>query len=99
MKLRIITVVGLLGLGACQSGCAALGMSPADSKAGQALLDKVLTDPKCGHTDRVSLIGGVLTASAERVCPIPVVPVISPAASAAASVGVSSGSFGAPPAP
>jgi|GEM_PF-2084495 len=74
MTFRVVMRAALSGALALNlSACAAL--SGGDSKAAQELFAKILTDPACGHDDKITVIAGAggvpasLQASAERHCP------------------------------
>lgn len=96
MKFRIITVVALLGLGACQTGCGTIPGTGGPSLNGDQLaaaMKDIAMDPNCGHTDTLNVILGPVPSGSlflQRQCP-------GPAAKAAAAVGVQSGSFDGPP--
>jgi hypothetical protein len=56
------------------SGCAAVGGSSTALNQFNATLDKIATDPRCGHTDRLQgnlggLTGNNLSVFLERTCP------------------------------
>ena len=58
------------------AACVALaGCGGIPGTGGQDALVKLLMDPNCGHDDTVQFNAGVLSGSATRHCPAPVVSV------------------------
>ncbi len=72
--MKIILALALSAAAACLAGCGTLTGGPSGLETFNQTLEKLATDPRCGHTDRLQgnlggLTGNNLSVYLERTCP------------------------------